>query len=298
MRANRRTDTAPELALRSELHRRGLRFRKDLRLDLQGGRARPDIVFTRLRLAVFVDGCFWHRCPEHGRLPGSNRDYWEPKLARNVARDRLQDERLDAEGWKVLRFFEHVPVREAAEEIQRQVRGLKRGAEAMQYNAPPSSEYQRARRKDSQVVFNHRSRNHSPAMLAKMAMIAEGGRNQDLADGVRLRSASGDYFSQAYGRLHRQGVAQTITTYFHNPGSGRFTHYSDLRALTVREAARFQSFDDSFMFIGRAEEQMRHVGNAVPVLMSRAIAARCAELLRSGSTPVPADSSSELSPVH
>lgn len=153
------------------------------------------------------------------------------------------------------------------------------GQEAMKYDSPPGSAYQEARRRDSEILFNHRSRNHSQAMLKKMALIAEGGRNQDLDDNMRLRSASGEYFSQAYGRLHRQGIAQTITTYFHNPGSGRFTHYADLRALTVREAARFQSFDDAFMFIGGAEQQMRHVGNAVPVLMAQSIAERCADIL-------------------
>jgi DNA (cytosine-5)-methyltransferase 1 len=153
------------------------------------------------------------------------------------------------------------------------------GAEAMKYDRPAISAYQKARRSGSRILFNHKSRNHSHAMLAKMALIAEGGRNQDLDDEVRLRSAEGDYFSQAYGRLHRRGIAQTMTTYFHNPGSGRFTHYADLRSLTVREAARFQSFDDTFMFMGHSEEQMRHVGNAVPVLMAKAIAERCAELL-------------------
>jgi DNA (cytosine-5)-methyltransferase 1 len=158
------------------------------------------------------------------------------------------------------------------------------GAEAMKYDRGPVSAYQLARRAGSEILFNHRSRKHSKAMLEKMALIAEGGRNQDLAENVRLRSAVGEYFSQAYGRLHRQGIAQTITTYFHNPGSGRFTHYSDLRALTVREAARFQSFDDSFMFIGGAEQQMRHVGNAVPVLMAEGIASRCAELLGVGAS--------------
>jgi DNA (cytosine-5)-methyltransferase 1 len=153
------------------------------------------------------------------------------------------------------------------------------GSEAMKYDGPPSSAYQSARRECSEILFNHRSRSHSRAMLKKMALISEGGRNQDLDDQIRLRSSAGEYYSQAYGRLHRRGIAQTITTYFHNPGSGRFTHYADLRALTVREAARFQSFDDSFMFIGKAEQQMRHVGNAVPVLMARAIAERCSVLL-------------------
>lgn len=153
------------------------------------------------------------------------------------------------------------------------------GDEATRYTNEPFADYQRARRGTSTILFNHRARTHSASMLAKMALIPEGGRNQELADSERLRSAEGEYFSQAYARLHRHGIAQTITTYFHNPGSGRFTHYDDLRALTVREAARFQSFDDSFIFTGKLEQQMRHVGNAVPPLLSLAIANRCSEAL-------------------
>jgi DNA mismatch endonuclease (patch repair protein) len=114
MRANRRVNTAPELALRSELHRLGLRFRKDLLLKLGAGRVRPDIVFTRSKVAVFVDGCFWHLCPEHGQIPKANRAYWEPKLVRNVERDRRNDAALIEDGWRVLRFFEHVPIQDAA----------------------------------------------------------------------------------------------------------------------------------------------------------------------------------------
>jgi len=92
MRANRRTDTKPEMALRRALHRQGYRFRKDYRLDLAGGtRVRPDIAFTARRVAVFVDGCFWHACPEHGTRPANNVWYWEPKLRRNVERDRAAD---------------------------------------------------------------------------------------------------------------------------------------------------------------------------------------------------------------
>jgi DNA (cytosine-5)-methyltransferase 1 len=155
------------------------------------------------------------------------------------------------------------------------------GAEAAQY--PPVSElsdYQRTRRSGATLLFNHKARSHSPTMLKKMAMIQEGGSNQELPDDRRLRAdPEREYFSQAYGRLHRHGIAQTITTFFHNPGSGRFTHYRDLRALTVREAARFQSFDDNYIFIGKAEQQMRHVGNAVPVLLSTALAQMCAEIL-------------------
>lgn len=123
MRANRRVDSGPERALRSELHRLGLRFRKDLRLKLDGSSVRPDIVFTRAKVAVFVDGCFWHRCPEHGQMPKSNRGYWEPKLARNVERDRANDVVLEESGWTVLRFYEHVDVREAAQIVHPIVNG-------------------------------------------------------------------------------------------------------------------------------------------------------------------------------
>ena len=158
--------------------------------------------------------------------------------------------------------------------------GAGEGQEAMPYDKEPFSDYQRHRRGETRILFNHHARSHSATMLKKMKMIAEGGRNQELADEHRLRSSEGEYFSQAYARLHRHGIAQTITTYFHNPGSGRFTHYEDLRSLTVREAARFQSFDDEFIFIGKLEQQMRHVGNAVPVMLARAIAEHCAVMLK------------------
>jgi DNA mismatch endonuclease, patch repair protein len=107
MRANRRSDTKPELALRRALHKRGYRYRKDYRLDLTGARVRPDIAFTARRIAVFVDGCFWHCCPQHGTQPANNTWYWEPKLARNVARDRAADAALGAAGWSVVRIWEH-----------------------------------------------------------------------------------------------------------------------------------------------------------------------------------------------
>jgi DNA mismatch endonuclease (patch repair protein) len=113
MRANKRTDTKPEMALRRALHRRGLRYRKDYRLDLDGARVRPDIAFTARRVAVFVDGCFWHACPEHGTKPASNTWYWGPKLARNVERDRAADVALAAAGWRVVRVWEHEPLETA-----------------------------------------------------------------------------------------------------------------------------------------------------------------------------------------
>jgi DNA mismatch endonuclease, patch repair protein len=108
MRAIKRTGTKPELALRSALHRQGYRFRKDYRLDLAPGtRVRPDIAFTARRVAVFVDGCFWHVCPEHGRDPRVNEWYWAPKLRRNMERDRAADAALAAAGWQVVRVWEH-----------------------------------------------------------------------------------------------------------------------------------------------------------------------------------------------
>ena len=114
MRAIRRTDTKPELALRRALHRLGYRFRKDYRLDLATGRrVRPDIVFTRRRVAVFVDGCFWHACPEHGSKPAVNQGYWNPKLQRNTERDRAADAALELAGWQVVRLWEHVPLDDA-----------------------------------------------------------------------------------------------------------------------------------------------------------------------------------------
>src|SRR5215469_1013993 len=114
MRANRRTDTKPELALRRALHKLGYRFRKDYRLDLDSGRrVRPDIAFTARRVAVFVDGCFWHACPQHGSKPRANDWYWTPKLARNVERDRAADETLAAAGWQVVRIWEHESLEQA-----------------------------------------------------------------------------------------------------------------------------------------------------------------------------------------
>lgn len=108
MRANRRRDTRPETALRSALHALGLRYRVDFPIRLPGRRpVRPDIVFTRARVCIFVDGCFWHCCPIHGVEPTRNVDYWGPKLARNVARDRAVDAALADDGWTVLRIWEH-----------------------------------------------------------------------------------------------------------------------------------------------------------------------------------------------
>lgn len=117
MRGNTRRDTKPEAMVRSLLHRRGLRFRKDYLISVDGVRTHPDIVFTRWRLAVYIDGCFWHRCPEHGTTPASNVDYWVPKLKRNVERDHRATAALESAGWTVRRIWEHVPAEDAADSI-------------------------------------------------------------------------------------------------------------------------------------------------------------------------------------
>ncbi len=120
MRANRRVDTAPELALRRLLHAAGLRYRVDFPIEIAGQWVRPDVVFTRLRLAVFVDGCYWHGCPEHCRIPTANRDYWTAKIERNRARDLRNTAMLAEAGWEVVRAWEH----ERPEETANRVLGL------------------------------------------------------------------------------------------------------------------------------------------------------------------------------
>jgi DNA mismatch endonuclease (patch repair protein) len=118
MKGNRKRDTKPEVALRALLHRAGLRFRKDYPVRPDAGRSiRVDIAFPRLRIAVFVDGCFWHGCPEHGTQPRSNASYWEPKLARNRERDQEVDARFHAAGWHVIRVWEHEELPDAARRI-------------------------------------------------------------------------------------------------------------------------------------------------------------------------------------
>jgi DNA mismatch endonuclease (patch repair protein) len=125
MKGNRRADTRPEIALRSELHRRGLRFRKEVALRPSRRLRRIDIVFPGVRLAVFLDGCFWHRCAEHGNRPRANTGYWSVKLARNVARDAEINAELAAAGWAVIRVWEHEDVVAAGTRVEREYRRLR-----------------------------------------------------------------------------------------------------------------------------------------------------------------------------
>lgn len=117
MRGNRRSDTGPELALRKALHARGFRFRVQMEIRAGDVRVRPDIVFSRNRLAVFVDGCFWHGCPEHGTSPHRNVSYWSRKLIGNRVRDNRVDAALAVNGWTPVRIWEHVDPDVAAAEV-------------------------------------------------------------------------------------------------------------------------------------------------------------------------------------
>ena len=123
MLANRRNDTGPEMRVRRLLHAAGLRYRIDYAPDRRNLRRRADIVFTRRRIAVFIDGCYWHGCPEHFVPPKANARCWAGKIAGNIARDRDTDERLRSLGWVVLRFWEHDEPSLVAERIIPTVRG-------------------------------------------------------------------------------------------------------------------------------------------------------------------------------
>jgi DNA mismatch endonuclease (patch repair protein) len=101
MSAIRSKNTKPEIALRKALWANGIRYR------IHFGKEKIDIAFPATKVAVFVDGCFWHSCPLHSHIPKSNIDYWLPKLRKNVERDKAKNARLRKEGWKVVRFWEH-----------------------------------------------------------------------------------------------------------------------------------------------------------------------------------------------
>jgi DNA mismatch endonuclease, patch repair protein len=111
----RRRDTRPEMAIRRLLHAHGMRYRVDAALP--GMRRRADLLFTSVRVAVFIDGCFWHGCPEHGTRPKNNAAWWSEKIAANAERDRDTDRRLTADGWAVFRIWEHEEPETAAARI-------------------------------------------------------------------------------------------------------------------------------------------------------------------------------------
>jgi DNA mismatch endonuclease (patch repair protein) len=126
MKANRRRDTSPEMAVRRLAHAQGLRYRVDAR-PLPTLNRRADLVFTRAKVAVFVDGCYWHGCRAHGTAAQTNANYWSAKIARNRERDADTNERLTDSGWLVLRAWEHEDPDAVLTRIMTAVRGTSLG---------------------------------------------------------------------------------------------------------------------------------------------------------------------------
>lgn len=116
----RRRDTKPELAVRRALHARGWRYRVD-RAPLPGLRRRADVLFPRHRVAVYVDGCFWHSCPDHATTPKTNTTWWQDKLAATTGRDRDTDQLLETAGWHALHVWEHEAPADAVSRIESQL---------------------------------------------------------------------------------------------------------------------------------------------------------------------------------
>lgn len=125
MRRVKSRGTSCEAGLGEELGRRGLRWSRGVRAE--GVAGKPDFVFLRARVVVFVDGCFWHGCAEHCRMPRGNRAYWERKIGRNVARDARVRKELRREGWTVVRVWEHAVTRGVSRCGARVERAVQRG---------------------------------------------------------------------------------------------------------------------------------------------------------------------------
>lgn len=142
------------------------------------------------------------------------------------------------------------------------------GNEVSTYNTAPLSDYQRELRGNCQVLYNHVATKHSKAAIDKLKMIPKGAGKEVLPKELLTKSI----YSGTWCRMIEDGVSITITTRFDTPSSGRFTHPILNRCITVREAARIQSFPDSYVFYGNKGSQMKEVGNAVPPFLARAIA--------------------------
>lgn len=129
MLGNRNRDTTPERLLRSLVHAAGLRYRVAAK-PLPKMRRTADMVFRPVKVAVYIDGCFWHGCPDHFVMPRTNRPYWEDKISRNIQRDRDTDSRLAEAGWLVLRFWEHLEPQACATTVIEAVTARRQEVEA------------------------------------------------------------------------------------------------------------------------------------------------------------------------
>lgn len=121
MQSTRQKNTAAEMSIRRAIHRMGLRYRIHIE-PVPGLHRNADIVFSKQRVAVMIDGCFWHGCELHGSQPKTNAAFWSRKIEDNKRRDRDTDERLRADGWRVIRIWEHEDPQQAAERIASTVR--------------------------------------------------------------------------------------------------------------------------------------------------------------------------------
>lgn len=142
------------------------------------------------------------------------------------------------------------------------------GSEEQEYKYPAESDYEKMLRKDSSKLFNHIATKHSPLALERLALIPPNAGREVLPEEHLTKSI----YSGTWTRMKKDEISVTITTRFDTPSSGKFTHPFLNRAITVREAARIQSFPDNFHFVGNKGSQMKQVGNAVPPLLAAAIA--------------------------
>ena len=142
------------------------------------------------------------------------------------------------------------------------------GAEKQEYKNAPETKYQEKLRENSTVLYNHVATKHSPITLKRLAMIPPNAGKEVLPEEHITKSI----YSGTWTRMRKDEISVTLTTRFDTPSSGKFTHPYLNRAITVREAARIQSFPDNFQFIGNKSSQMKQVGNAVPPLLAEAIA--------------------------
>lgn len=168
----------------------------------------------------------------------------------------------------------YVTVRDAMGDLPSLMHG--EGASPMDYDKPPQVPYQILMRRNSKVLFDHVARKLADTQYRRLASIVAGQGARDLPDELKPKS----HFSGAYGRLEWGAIAPTITRWVFHPGSGRFGHPSDVRVITIREAARLQSFSDDFIFTGTYIQKSHQVGNAVPPLIMQVFGEKVKELLR------------------
>jgi DNA (cytosine-5)-methyltransferase 1 len=169
----------------------------------------------------------------------------------------------------------YVTVAEAIDDLPSLEHG--EGEDPMEYKKSPSNDFQIYMRQNSMFLRDHIARRLTDNQYQRLASIKAGQGAKDLPEHLKPKS----HYSGAYGRLAWDSIAPTITRWVFHPGSGRFGHPSDVRVITIREAARLQSFSDDFSFCGTYIQKSHQVGNAVPPLVMKALAEKAKELIKS-----------------